>query len=58
MEKRLTAPYYIYFLEHDLPVYWKSVPFETRWRMWQQQDGAPPHSGRISEYFNENWEER
>jgi hypothetical protein len=50
---RLTAAYDRDFLQNDLPLYLKDVPFATGGRMWIQHDEAPPYFGReVTEFLS------
>ncbi|OXU20222.1 hypothetical protein TSAR_015323 [Trichomalopsis sarcophagae] len=42
---------YLNLIENELPILLEHVDMNTRYRMWLQQDGAPPHYARIVRNF-------
>jgi len=51
---QIIGPYiYVNFLQHELPAFLENVPLQTRWQMYYQHDGAPPHFSQvIRQYWN------
>ena len=41
--QHLTGDIYSNFLQDELPALLENVPLQTRWQMYYQHDGAPPH---------------
>lgn len=55
----VTGQNYLEFLRNQLPVLMENVSFQTRQRMWFQQDGAPPHFARVvRDHLNDSFPNR
>lgn len=58
-EGTLNANLYFNFLRNDLPELLEDVPLTIRTQLIFQQDGAPPHYGRIvTDWLNENFQDK
>ncbi|OXU18325.1 hypothetical protein TSAR_009497 [Trichomalopsis sarcophagae] len=50
-EGNVNSESYLNLIENELPILLEHVDMNTRYRMWLQQDGAPPHYARIVRNF-------